>query len=120
MLILLPTLASCASASTAAHRALAIGASITLQPGERATLPDGSTLRYVAMSAASRCPETVQCIWPGDADLLFELAKNDGAPRQFHLHTRAEPKSFHANGHTIFLDAVTHDPGARATVRLNP
>ena len=118
--ILLPALASCASASIAARKTLAAGASITLQPGEHANLPDGSTLRYVAVAADSRCPEKVQCIWAGDADLLFELAKRDGEAREFHLHTHAEPKSFHAGGHIIFLDAVTRGSDARATVRLNP
>lgn len=119
--LLLSALASCATASTASHKkALVADASVTLQPGERATLPDGSTLRYVAVAADSRCPEKVQCIWAGDADLLFELANTDGAPQQFHLHTGTEPKSFHIAGHTIFLDAVTRGSGASATVRLNP
>ncbi len=118
--VLLPALASCASASTAPRAMLAVGASITLQPGERATLPDGSTLRYVAVAADSRCPEKTQCIWAGDADLLFELVKTGKAPEQFHLHTGTEPKSFHASGHIIFLDAVTRGSEARATVRLTP
>ncbi|MGG6462417.1 hypothetical protein [Solilutibacter silvestris] len=118
--MLLPLLASCATRSTASHKALGAGASVTLKPGERATLPDGSTLRYVAIAADSRCPEKVQCIWAGDADLLFELAKTGNAPKQFHLHTGTEPKSFHTDGHIIFLDAVTRGSGPDATVRLNP
>lgn len=117
---LLPILASCASASTGPRKTLAAGTSITLQPGERANLPDGSTLGFLAVAADSRCPEKVQCIWAGDADLLFELAKDGGEPREFHLHTGIEPKSFRAAGHTIFLDAVTHGSDARATIRLNP
>ncbi|MBS0200543.1 MAG: hypothetical protein JSR70_08840 [Proteobacteria bacterium] len=118
--MLLPVLASCASASPAARKTLAVGAGITLQPGESTALPDGSTLRYVAVAADSRCPEKVQCIWAGDADLLFELVKTGSEPQQFHLHSGIEPKSFRESGHTIFLDAVTRDPGARATLRLNP
>ncbi|MBS0215394.1 MAG: hypothetical protein JSR63_03270 [Proteobacteria bacterium] len=117
---LLPALASCASASTAPRKTLASGASVTLQPGERVDLPDGSTLGYIAITADSRCPEKVQCIWAGDADLLFELAKDGNEARKFHLHTGTEPKSFHAGGHTIFLDAVTRGTDARATIRLNP
>lgn len=117
---LLPALVSCASTSTASRKTLAAGASITLQPGERANLPDGSTLGYLAVVADSRCPDKVQCIWAGDADLLFELAKDGGEVRKFHLHTGTEPKSFHADGHIIFLDAVTRGSDARATVRLNP
>ncbi|MBS0227029.1 MAG: hypothetical protein JSS25_11890 [Proteobacteria bacterium] len=117
---LLPALASCASASIASRKTLASGASMTLRPGERVDLPDGSTLGYVAVVADSRCPEKVQCIWAGDADLLFELAKGGDEARKFHLHTGIEPKSFHADGHIIFLDAVTRGSAARATIRLNP
>ena len=119
-LALLSALASCVSVSTTSRKTLAVGAGITLQPGERALLPDGSTLRYVAVAADSRCPEKVQCVWAGDADLLFELAKRGSELQQFHLHSGIEPKSFRATGHIIFLDAVTRDPGARATLRFNP
>jgi hypothetical protein len=48
----------------------------TLRPGEQATLPGQSSLRYVGVANDSRCPPTVQCVWAGDAEvkLVFEQA----------------------------------------------
>lgn len=116
---LLSSLAACAS-TPATHKTLAVGTSITLQQGERAALPDGSTIQYVGLAADSRCPEKVQCIWAGDADVSFMLASSDGASRAVHLHTNSEPKSIRASGHTLTLEAVTRGSEARATIRLIP
>ena len=114
MILLLPAFAACVSTPTA-RKTLAVGSSITLQPGEQVTLPGGGTLRYVGLAADSRCPEKTQCIWAGDADVLFTHMN-----KTIHLHTNAEPKSIRVDDHTLVLEAVTQSSAASATVRLNP
>ena len=116
---LLSSLAACASIPTQ-QKTLAVGTRITLQPGERVALPDGSTVIYVGLAADSRCPEKVQCIWAGDADASFMQTTPDGKSRAIHLHTNLEPKSIRETNHTLTLETVTRGSKAAATLRLDP
>ena len=55
-----------------AHVTAAAGVPVRLAQGVVADLPGGRTLALVAVTADSRCPANVQCVWAGEANLLFE------------------------------------------------
>jgi hypothetical protein len=92
-------LAACASNSSAgdggtpsstedsAMRAIAIGASTTMQRGETVRLPDGATLKFVDVPQDSRCPPNARCIRAGDADIefVFAIAGGVSAPVKANL-----------------------------------
>lgn len=68
-----------------------LGQAVTLQPGQRLALPDHASLRYVTVTADSRCPPGVQCIQAGDADVAFEFVPGAGAARSITLNTVKAP-----------------------------
>lgn len=80
-------LAACAhagsstTAGSGAAPAVTADQSFALQPGASVTLPDRSTLRFVAVTADSRCKPGTQCIWAGDAALEFQWTDADGSAR---------------------------------------
>lgn len=75
-------LAACAhagpSAGSGAATTVTADQSFALQPGASATLPDRSTLRFVAVASDSRCKPGTQCIWAGEAVLEFQWTGADG------------------------------------------
>lgn len=72
-------------------RSAGLGQAVTLQPGERVTLPDNASLRYLRVTADSRCPPDVQCIRAGDADVAFEFRSGTGSGRSITLNTASAP-----------------------------
>lgn len=69
---------ACAGCSSLPREGVQVALSqpFTLRPGERASLPQQASLRYVGVESDSRCPPQVQCVWAGDArvNLAFEQA----------------------------------------------
>ena len=55
-----------------AHVTVAMGVAVRLAQGIVADLPGGRTLALVDVTADSRCPTDVQCVWAGEANLVFE------------------------------------------------
>jgi hypothetical protein len=90
LLLSLSTVVAAAGCASTGHT-MALGQPITLQPGERVVLPDDAALRYIAVTADSRCPPDVQCIHAGDADVAFEFFQGDGASRTITLNTAGAP-----------------------------
>ncbi|HEY5614303.1 MAG TPA: hypothetical protein VIK70_11980 [Lysobacter sp.] len=72
-------------------RSAGLGQAVTLQPGERVTLPDSASLRYLRVTADSRCPPDVQCIRAGDADVAFEFRSGAGSGHSITLNTANAP-----------------------------
>ena len=68
-----------------------LGQPATLQPGERVALPDNASLRYLRVTADSRCPPDVQCIRAGDADVAFEFRSGAGIVHSITLNTANAP-----------------------------
>jgi len=81
-------LPGCASSGV---RTATPGQPITLQAGERVALPGDAALRYVAVTADSRCAPGMQCIRAGDADVAFEFIPANGAPVSVSLNTPGDP-----------------------------
>lgn len=58
-----------------AHVTVLTGVAVRLAQGVVADLPGGRTLALVDVTADSRCPTDVQCIWAGEANLVFEWTR---------------------------------------------
>lgn len=91
---------------------------LELVPGERATLPGGAALHYVALVSDSRCPPGAQCIHAGEAVLGFELLTASGA-RSFELKTAAPHDAAFVDGRRIRLLDVVRGTPARAGVAID-
>lgn len=65
----------------------------SLQPGEHIALPGDATLRYLRVTADSRCQPDVQCIRAGDADVAFEFVPANGAPVSVNLNVPEAPSA---------------------------
>jgi hypothetical protein len=83
------------------------GRPLSMQPGDEVTLPDRSRLRFVAVTADSRCKPGVQCIWTG----------SDGTQTTVSLNTPAEPRKS-AGAWTFELQALDFAEPPHATVQF--
>ncbi len=86
-MLAIATAGGCASAGDAPP----LGREVTLQRGARLALPDDASLRYVAVTADSRCPPDVQCIRAGDADVAFEFVSRHGEASVITINTVNSP-----------------------------
>jgi type IV pilus biogenesis protein CpaD/CtpE len=107
----LALLAGCAS-SAGPHTPVA--QELTLRPGEQVVLQDRNTLRYVRLLNDSRCPADVQCVWAGDAEVLFAFATASGPTESIALRLTAPS---HALG-TRWLHLLDLGDGANPAARL--
>jgi hypothetical protein len=80
-------LASCSTSPTS-PRAVNVGARFTLAPGQTAQV-EGSGLRvtFESVTADSRCPVDVTCVWEGDAVVVVSLRPASAGAAQHELHT---------------------------------
>ncbi len=83
-------LLGCTGVWVAAQQPGAAASSVSLKPGESAQSADG-TLRFgfEGVSADSRCPKNVQCVWAGDATVRIWTQRGNGPrqPRELQLST---------------------------------
>lgn len=80
-------LASCSTSPTS-PRAVSVGDRFTLAPGQTAQV-DGTGLRvtFESVTADSRCPVDVTCVWEGDAVVVVSLRPASAGAAQHDLHT---------------------------------
>lgn len=84
----LVVLASCGT-SPAAARPVSLGEPFTLAPGETAQVEGaGLTVTFESVSADSRCPMDVTCVWEGDAVVLVSARPATAVPRELHTSGR--------------------------------
>ena len=86
-LALLPCLLLVACAS--AGWTMSPGQPTVLRPDDSVWLPDAAVLRYIGVSADSRCRPDVQCIRAGDADVALEYTARGAASRSITINTDA-------------------------------
>jgi hypothetical protein len=87
-LVALLLAASCGT-SPAAARASRVGEPFTLAPGETAQVEGtGFAVTFESVSADSRCPSDVTCVWEGDAVVLVSLRPATTSPRELHTSGR--------------------------------
>jgi hypothetical protein len=83
-----------------------------LAPGQAVTVGALSlTVRFDSVTADSRCPASVQCVWAGDGAVHLTVTRS-GAVREVDLHTTLDPQTLSETGYTLTLVAL--DP-AKAT-----
>lgn len=114
------SLAACTTTSAQTESRVADGSTVTLAPGQSATLADDSRLDYVKLDGDSRCRPDVQCVWAGDATIVMRWTPAAAMTKQdFALHTTLDPKSFDANGRTITLQSLERGDAPKATLQID-
>lgn len=109
-------LTGCASSEA---RTATPGQPLTLQVGERVALPGDAALRYVGVTADSRCPPGVQCIRAGDADAAFEFTPAGGAPVAVTLNTPESPSAAIGDWQLRLL-SLDFGEAPQVTVQVDP
>jgi len=102
-------LAACVSITAVQH-----DGTFVLQVGDRARETNGDfVVRFVSVTADSRCPVDVQCVWAGDAVVRLDL-NSSGHSRPADLHTNSTAGSVSAehDGHVVELLELTPAPRA--------
>jgi len=80
-------LASCSTSPTT-PRAVSLGDRFTLAPGQTAQVEGtGLRLTFESVTADSRCPVDVTCVWEGDAVVVVSLRPAPAGAAQHDLHT---------------------------------
>jgi hypothetical protein len=124
-LLMLLSLAACGSAPTADHpgpgamTTVADGAPFTLLPQQQVTLADQGTLRFLEVANDSRCRPGQQCIWAGDAELVFEWRPAAGAGETFSLHTTKGDKTHAIGTRRLSLLSLTFDEPPAASLQVD-
>lgn len=77
-----------------AAQAARVGREFRVRAGRALTLArEGLRLRFVRVSADSRCPEGVDCVWAGNAEVLVEVGTNNRrVSKTLRLNTNASPE----------------------------
>lgn len=95
------------------------GQQFAMNPGERVTLADHGSLRYVRLVNDSRCPPGVNCIWAGDAEVAFEWMPAAGAVQAFSLHTGKDPKHQAIGARHLTLVSLERGPTPQAQLQVD-
>lgn len=109
-------LASCGTSPTT-PRPASVGDRFTLAPAQTA-LVEGTGLRvtFESVSADSRCPVDVTCVWEGDAVVVLTLRPAAGAPARPELHTAGRyPQEADAGDYRVRLVDLAPVPRASAS-----
>lgn len=82
------------------------GKEFTLRAGESVRLEGSQSIfQFLAVPEDSRCPEGVQCIWEGNAQLSLKLGDT-----QFAINTTVEPREAVVAGFRFQLVQLTQPP----------
>ena len=124
--VLLATLASIATTlpgctgAGPTRASVPTGQPIAMSPGQQVALPDGARLRYVEVADDSRCRPGVQCIWAGDAKVVFEFSGMPAqAPRRVTVNTAPPATASIGNWQLQMLD-LAFGQAPQATVQIDP
>ena len=132
LLVLLP-LAACGTAPAGGNRgpdpmtpapatdapAVADGKAFTLRPQQGVTLADQGTLRLLEIANDSRCRPGHQCIWAGDAELVFEWRPAAGSGETFSLHTTLGDKTHAIGERHLDLLSLSFDEPPVASLQVD-
>jgi hypothetical protein len=95
------------------------GSDFTMSAGERVSLPDASTLRYIGIANDSRCPPDVMCIRAGDADVLFDHASNGSAASRITLNTGRQRSTTLGRWQLQLVDLAARGAPPLVTLRIS-
>ncbi|WP_157475065.1 hypothetical protein [Lysobacter sp. Root494] len=91
----------------------------TMSAGDKVSLPDASTLRYIGIANDSRCPPDVMCIRAGDADVLFDHTGNGSAASRVTLNTERQRSTSLGKWHLELVDLATRGAAPVVTLRIS-
>lgn len=63
------------------------GEEFQLPAEKRALVGNEALITFVEVVGDSRCPRPVECVWAGNAEVLFELKRSGYEPKRFSLNT---------------------------------
>jgi hypothetical protein len=114
-LAVLVLLASC-STSPSAPRPVGLAERFTLAPGQTAQVEGtGLHVTFESVSADSRCPVDVTCVWEGDAVVIVSVQATGSARVQHELHTSGRyPTEADAGDYHVRLVEVAPVPRSGA------
>jgi hypothetical protein len=103
--------AACGTPSTAP----VFGENVTVQYNAAVHIPsDTTTVRFIGVTAGSRCPFGAQCIWTGDAAVTFVV----GGTQQVTLHTNAGTSTVILAGRRLTLVSLSPYPNVSTPIAL--
>ncbi|MCJ0826082.1 hypothetical protein MQC88_08945 [Luteimonas sp. 50] len=123
--LLLLALAACGTAPAGdgpgpvAMNPVADGTPFNLLPQQDVALADQSRLRFVEVANDSRCRPGQQCIWAGDAELVFQWQPASGASETFSLHTTKGDKVHAIGERRLSLLSLSFDEPPAASLRVD-
>jgi len=104
--------ASCGT-SPSSPRSVPLAQEFTLAPGQTARV-EGADVTFESVSADSRCPQGVNCVWEGDAVVLVSV-RVDGQPAaRRELHTARDSEA-EAGSYRVRLVGLAPLPRAGAS-----
>jgi hypothetical protein len=81
---------------------------IQIKIGESVALEGGRlTIKFKSLAGDSRCPQGVECVWEGNAEVILEVSKNE-----ITLNTALDPKEKVVGDYNIQLRDVIPYPKA--------
>ncbi len=84
-----------------------------------ANLPGGRELAFLDVTSDSRCPADVQCVWAGEAALVFEWTAPGGVTRVPLVARPASGSASIAGGYTLRLIELRPTPRAGQPIALS-
>jgi hypothetical protein len=104
-----------------ASQAARVGREFTIRAGRTVTLARESLrIRLMRVAADSRCPEGVDCVWAGNAEVLIEVgAGNRRVSKTLRLNTNAGPERPAEDKYRSYtVRLVRLDPHPRANRKI--
>jgi hypothetical protein len=113
LLVLLP--AACSGATTGEVKA-ALNQEFRLSPGETASLAaEGLKIKFESVTADSRCPQGVTCIWAGEAKCQTTVTLNKTTVPLVLTVSGSSPSQTAVEGYTLSYN-LTPYPQAQQTI----
>lgn len=91
---------------------------LVLAPGQEAQVGEVFRVAFLEVSADSRCPTDVVCVWAGNAAVEIGLRVGMGPTHPFTLNTLVNPTSVDFAGYRVTLLALSPQP--TSTSRIPP
>ncbi len=92
----------------------ALGENIDMRLGSSVQIPgDTASVQFTDVTADSRCPTGVQCVWAGEAVTLFTVGANE--QHSLTLGADASKATVIAHGYQLTLVALKPYPTSTAT-----
>lgn len=82
---------------------------VNLNYNQNAVINKEFGIKFLGVTADSRCPTNSICVWAGDGEAKITLIKS-GVSEDYSLHTTLEPKEMNFSGYKIILKKLNPYP----------